>query len=287
MKPDWLKVRLPQGEVYNSVREAMARFGLNTVCEEALCPNQGQCWGSGTATVMILGDLCTRACRFCGVKTGNPRGEVDRSEPERVAQAVAQLALKWVVLTSVDRDDLADGGASHFARTVRAVRELDSGIGVETLIPDFSGARGPLMKVVGSRPNLVAHNLETVERLTPMVRDRRSGYRLSLEVLEQVKEVAGELPTKSSLLLGLGEQEGEVVRAMQHLRQAGVDFLTLGQYLQPTRKHLPVLEYVPPQQFESYRQTGLGLGFREVLSGPLVRSSYRAEEIFGRSDMKR
>ncbi len=283
MKPDWLKVYLPRGELYSRVKEVLLNFGLHTVCQEALCPNRAECWGSGTATIMILGQLCTRGCRFCGVRTGNPRGWVDGSEPQRVAQAVLELGLKYVVLTSVDRDDLSDGGASHFALTLRAIRSLNSGITVEALIPDFSGARGALMAVVGSGPDVVAHNLETVERLTPVVRDRRCGYQLSLQVLRNMKQIHTHVHTKSSLLLGLGEKEVEVVQAMKDLRGTGVDLLTLGQYLQPSRKHLPVLEYVPPQQFDRYREIGSELGFKEVLSGPLVRSSYRADEIFPES----
>lgn len=286
MKPDWLKVTLPSGTVYSSVKGTLASLGLHTVCQEASCPNLATCWGSGTATFMILGDVCTRACRFCGVKTGDPGGEVDDSEPQRVATAVSRLGLKWIVLTSVDRDDLPDGGASQFADTVRAVRELDSTLGVETLIPDFSGSRKALKQVVNSVPHLLAHNLETVDRLTPKVRDRRCGYHLSLRVLRQVKELDAGLPTKSSLLLGLGEHEGEVVQAMRDLRETGVDLLTLGQYLQPTRKHLPVSDYIPPHQFRKYRQIGLDLGFRQVLSAPLARSSYRAEEIFRGCDTR-
>jgi len=285
LKPEWLKVRLPGGRTYRGVADVLTAFKLHTVCEEALCPNLGECWGSGTATIMMLGDTCTRGCRFCGVKKKSPNGLVDESEPERVARAVLELGLRYVVLTSVDRDDLGDGGASQFARTVRAIRGLDSGIAIETLIPDFSGALEPLIQLVQSGPDLVSHNLETVERLTPVVRDRRCGYHLSLKILRQVKELDGHLPTKSSLLLGLGEDEGEVIQAMQDLRAAGVDFLTLGQYLQPTRRHLPVFQYVPPHQFHRYRERALDLGFRGVLSGPLVRSSYRAEEMVTHSEI--
>lgn len=280
MKPDWLKVRLPTGDVYRRVRGILDSFGLSTVCQEALCPNLGECWGSGTATIMLLGEVCTRGCRFCGVKTGNPRGSLDGSEPDRVAGAVAELGLGYVVLTSVDRDDLPDGGASHFARAVRAIKGQGSAVKVEVLMPDFYGDKGALEEVVGSGADVLAHNLETVERLTPRVRDRRCSYRLSLQVLKTVKELNGSSHTKSSLLLGLGEEEAEVVKSMQDLRAAGVDVLTLGQYLQPTRKHLPVAQYVPPRQFDHYREMGLAMGFRAVLSGPLVRSSYKAEETF-------
>lgn len=280
MKPEWLKVKLPTGDVYRRVRGVLNSYGLHTVCQEALCPNLGECWGSGTATIMVLGEVCTRGCRFCGVKTGNPGGLVDDSEPERVAQAVAELGLSYVVLTSVDRDDLPDGGASQFARTVRAIKAHDSSGGIEVLIPDFSGDRGALEEVACSGADVLAHNLETVEKLTPRVRDRRCSYQLSLGVLKSLKELNGNAYTKSSLLLGLGEEEAEVVKAMEDLGEAGVDVLTLGQYLQPTRKHLPVAQYISPEQFHRYREMGLGMGFREVLSGPLVRSSYRAEETF-------
>lgn len=280
MKPKWLKVKLPTGDVYRRVRGVLNSFGLHTVCQEALCPNLGECWGSGTATIMLLGEVCTRGCRFCGVETGNPRGSLDGSEPDRVAQAVSELGLSYVVLTSVDRDELPDGGASHFARTVRAIKAHDSSAGIEVLIPDFSGDREALKEVVGSGADVLAHNLETVERLTPRVRDRRCSYQLSLGVLKTVKELDCVPYTKSSLLLGLGEEEAEVVKAMEDLGEAGVDVLTLGQYLQPTRKHLSVAQYVPPEQFNRYREIGLGMGFREVLSGPLVRSSYKAEETF-------
>ena len=282
-KPDWLRTRPPSGEVYTRVKSILRGEGLSTVCEEANCPNIFDCWGSGTATVMIMGDTCTRGCRFCAVKKGNPGGWLDPEEPERVARAVEQWQLKYVVLTSVDRDDLEDGGASHFAATIRAIKERNSGVIVEALIPDFGGNEDSVKDVVASRPEVIGHNLETVERLQSVVRDPRAGYQQSLHVLETVKETDPTILTKSSLMLGLGETKREVVETMRDLRSVGTDALTLGQYLQPTKKHLPVVEFISPADFACLRREGERLGFTYVASGPLVRSSYRAGEYYLRN----
>lgn len=278
--PTWIRVTMPARSKHEEVRRVLSKYRLNTVCEDAKCPNVFECWGLGTATIMILGDTCTRACRFCAVKTGKP-GAVDWFEPIRVALAVRDLGLKYVVITSVDRDDLADGGASIYASTVRQIKRVNPGTRVEALIPDFNLNRDSLRAVVEAGPDVVAHNLETVERLTPLVRDRRAGYGKSLEVLRTVKEVRGGQVTKSSIMLGLGEERGEVVKAMRDLRDAGVDILTVGQYLRPTggARHLPVARYIPPSEFRELRELGLRMGFRAVAAGPLVRSSYRALEL--------
>ena len=279
-KPDWLRVRAPGGETHARLKRLVRQQRLHTVCEEARCPNIGECWSSGTATIMLLGDLCTRACSFCAVKTGNPKGLVDAAEPRHVAESVAQMDLSYVVLTCVDRDDLADGGAGHFAGTIAAIRELSPATHVETLTGDFGGDRDSLAVLLSARPDVFAHNLETVERLTPTVRDRRAGYRRSLEVLSAAREREPRILTKSSLMVGLGEAEAELIKAMSDLRDCSVDLLTIGQYLRPSPRHLPVKEYLPPARFEHLRAAGLELGFLHVASGPLVRSSYRAGEDF-------
>ncbi len=279
-KPEWLKVRLPGGESFAGIKSTLQGLGLHTVCEEAHCPNIGECWGGGTATIMLLGDVCTRGCRFCAVKTGNPRGQVDPFEPIKVADAIARFGLTYVVLTSVDRDDLPDGGASHFASTIRAIKVRDPDIMVEALIPDFQGEVEAVKTVVRSGPEVLAQNLETVERLTHVVRDRRAGYGRTLLVLRKAKEIRADIFTKSSLMLGLGEEEAEVLQAMRDLRRAGVDILTLGQYLRPSRRHIGVSRYVPPEEFDYFRERGEDMGFLYVAAGPLVRSSYRAGEYF-------
>ncbi|HDJ67107.1 MAG TPA: lipoyl synthase [Nitrososphaeria archaeon] len=279
-KPPWIKVRLPAGETYSRVRSIIRKYKLHTVCDEALCPNISECWGSGTATIMLLGDICTRACKFCAVKTGNPRGYVDWDEPRRVAEAVRELNLDYVVLTSVTRDDLEDGGASVYAKTVRLIKERSPDTIVEVLIPDFNNDLNALKTVVDSGVDVVAHNIETVERLTPKVRDPRAGYWKSLRTLKIVKDLSKEIYTKSSLMLGLGERDEEVIKAMHDLRSVGVDILTIGQYLQPTKHHLPVVEYVTPEKFKWFKEIGKRLGFLYVASAPLVRSSYKAGEYF-------
>jgi lipoyl synthase len=278
-KPPWLKVRAPGGESYSRLKEQLRGLDLHTVCEEAQCPNVGECWGGGTATVMLLGEVCTRGCRFCAVRSGNPGGAVDAEEPAKVARAIASWGLRYVVLTSVDRDDLPDQGAAHFAETIRRLRLAAPSLFVEVLTPDFRGDLGCVETVLDAAPHVFAHNLETVERLQETVRDVRCGYRQSLDVLAGAKRLRPEALTKSSLMLGLGERDGEVERAMGDLRSAGVDLLTLGQYLRPSSWHLPVVEFVAPERFEEWRRAGLAMGFRAVSSGPLVRSSYRAGEL--------
>jgi lipoic acid synthetase len=285
-KPDWVRAKAPVGPTYARLRELMKQYSLHTVCEEAHCPNVGECWGGGTATFMVMGELCTRACRFCGVKSGKPSGVLDAKEPANVARAVKDLGLKYVVLTSVDRDDLSDGGAAHFAQTVAAIRTLAPYACIEALIPDFGGGLEELQTVVRSSPDVIGHNLETTEPLTPTVRDPRASYRQSLKVLERVKQLNRQTFTKSSLMLGFGEQEEDVLQAFRDLRAVGTDFLTLGQYLRPSSRNLPVVEYVTPERFSHYGKVAKELGFLYVASGPLVRSSYRAGEYFVRKMIK-
>ncbi|KAK9839242.1 hypothetical protein WJX81_003812 [Elliptochloris bilobata] len=280
-KPPWLRQRAPQGERFEYLQGSLRGLGLHTVCEEAQCPNVGECWngGTGTATIMLLGDTCTRGCRFCAVNTARTPPPPDESEPEHTAGAIAEWGVGYVVLTSVDRDDIPDGGAEHFARTVRALKALRPQTLVECLTPDFRGDLAAVAHLARSGLDVFAHNLETVERLQRRVRDARAGYVQSLEVLRAAK--AEGVCTKSSLMLGLGETDDEVIDAMLDLRAAGVDILTFGQYLQPTPAHLDVAEYVPPEKFEHWRRYGEEVvGFRYVASGPLVRSSYRAGEFF-------
>jgi len=278
-KPPWLRVRVGGGEKYRQVRDTVHTHRLATVCEESHCPNIGECWNNGTATIMLMGSVCTRACRFCSVDTGNPGGWLDGDEPAHAAESVALMGLRYVVLTSVDRDDLADGGAAHYAACVRAIRARNPDTAVEALTPDFNGSRAAVETVVDSGLQVFAQNLETVEPLTRRVRDPRAGYGQTLDVLAHAKAHRPDVLTKSSLMLGLGETETELERAMHDLRDHGVDILTLGQYLRPTVNHLPVARWVPPEDFDAYRQLGLELGFTEVASGPLVRSSYRADRI--------
>jgi lipoic acid synthetase len=275
-KPDWIRVRLPSNPVFFSTKALVSDLKLHTVCEEAQCPNRWECWSQGTATFMIAGDRCTRACGFCAVTTAKPFALED-DEPQRVAEAVRRMRLKHVVVTAVARDDLKDGGAEHFARTIRAIRGLDDAIVVEVLTPDFHGRDENLRTVIEADPHIFNHNLETVERLTPMVRSRAK-YRLSLNVLARVKEIAPAMTTKSGIMLGLGEEEPEIFQAMDDLRGAGVQVLTMGQYLRPSPQHLPVVEYIRPEVFEQYREIAYRKGFEYVASGPLVRSSYHAAD---------
>lgn len=276
-KPPWLRVRLSGDGRTARVRRAVREHALATVCEESHCPNIGECWSAGTATIMLMGSVCTRACRFCAVDTGNPRGWLDADEPANAARSVELMGLRYVVLTSVDRDDLADGGAGHYAACIRAIKERCPTTAVEALTPDFSGDESAVATVVEAGVDVFAQNLETVLRLTHVVRDPRAGYQLTLNVLACAKSLGA--TTKTSLMLGLGETDAEIRRALADLRQHGVDLLTLGQYLQPTRNHLPVARWVRPDEFDTYRQWGLQAGFREVAAGPLVRSSYRADEL--------
>jgi lipoic acid synthetase len=279
-KPPWLKVQLPSGEAYENVKAHVKRLELNTVCQEAMCPNLGECWGAGTATIMILGDTCTRGCHFCNVKTGSPKGEVDWLEPKRVAEAVAELGWNYLVLTAVDRDDLADFGATIFANTVRQIHKKAPGAKVECLTGDFAGNLANLDIVLDAQPEVLAHNMETVERLHPSVRDRRAKYDQSLAILAHAKQSGKVKYTKTSLMLGLGETEAEIETAMDDARKAGVDIFTMGQYLQPTKRHLKVVEFVTPEKFERMRLLGVSKGFRQVVSSPLSRSSYHAEQAF-------
>ncbi len=274
-RPDWLRVRLPGGERYFRLKGLVREQQLNTVCEDARCPNIGECWGAGTATFMILGEVCTRACKFCAVKTGLPP-VYDVDEPRRVAQAIHKLELKYAVVTSVDRDDLPDGGALIFAETIRQTRESCPDTRIEVLIPDFRGSATALGMVVAARPDVLAHNVETIPRLYPIAR-AGSRYSRSLELLRRVKSLDSGMLTKSSVMLGLGERRDEVLEVLGDLREAGADVVTLGQYLQPTRENLPVDRFYTPQEFSELRDYASSLGFRHVASGPLVRSSYHAE----------
>ncbi len=285
-KPEWLKVRLPHGQGFERVRDIVKKVGLATVCEEARCPNIAECWGGGTATVMLMGEVCTRACRFCHVKVGAPP-PLDPMEPENLAAAVRELGLEYIVVTSVNRDDRPDGGASHFAAAIRALKRESPKTTVEVLIPDFQGVEASLQIVAEARPHVVAHNIETVERLTPTVRDRRATYRQSLRVLEYLKQRPEKLYTKTSVMVGLGEADAELEQTFKDLREVGVDVLTLGQYLQPSQYHLRVERFVPPADFERYKKVAEGYGFLYVASGPLVRSSYRAAEFFMKGLMER
>ncbi|MDZ7782022.1 MAG: lipoyl synthase [Halioglobus sp.] len=284
-KPDWLRIRVQGGATFDKVRGIVHEHRLATVCEEAKCPNIGECWTAGTATIMLMGDVCTRACRFCAVNTGNPRGWLDPEEPGNTARSVQLMGLKYVVLTSVNRDDLADGGAEHYAACVRRVKEVNPDTAVEALTPDFLGDLRDVATVVDSGVEVFAQNVETVERLTHPVRDPRAGYRQTLEVLAHAKAHRPDVLTKTSLMLGLGETEGEIRECMDDLRAAGVDILTLGQYLQPTAHHYPIARYVPPADFDKYRQWGLEKGFLEVVSGVFVRSSYRAEQVLEKNNV--
>ena len=277
-KPDWLRVRIPAGSGYKEVRGILDKYHLNTVCDEAICPNRGKCFHAGTATFMILGRNCTRNCRFCNVTGGAPE-PVDAGEPLNVARAVRELELKYVVITSVTRDDLDDGGASHFADTVKEIRNLNPGTKVELLIPDFLGDIESLGKVVESNPEVIGHNIETVPSLYSRVRPE-ADYIQSLEVLSNAKSMGYEGMTKSGIMVGLGETESEVLSVFEDLRKHGCDFLTVGQYLRPSKFHIPLVEYIHPDQFERYREKALDMGFRYVASSPLVRSSYMAHEAF-------
>jgi len=278
-KPEWLRMRIKSSPKFESVRSIVHEHRLATVCEEAKCPNMSECWSAGTATIMLMGDVCTRACRFCSVNTGNPKGWLDPEEPANTARAVQLMGLKYVVLTSVNRDDLEDGGAGHYAEVVRAVKADNPETAVEALTPDFLGSLSAVETLVDSGIEVFAQNVETVERLTHPVRDPRAGYQQTLDVLRHGKRHRPDVITKTSLMLGLGESEDELKRCMDDCREHQVDVLTLGQYLQPTRNHYPIARYVTPDEFETYREWGLERGFLEVVSGTFVRSSYRAERV--------
>jgi lipoic acid synthetase len=279
-KPSWLKVRAPAGENYARIKDMLGDLKLATVCQSARCPNIGECWSGGTATFMIMGEVCTRGCRFCNVKTGNPKGALDPFEPEKVAYSISQMGLEYVVITTVDRDDLEDQGAEHFARTVTTIKKLAPDLIVEILAGDFRGDRDLVNQLTDAQPDVYAHNIETVERLTPSVRDPRAGYRQTLNVLKMVKEHDPTRYTKSSIMLGLGETDEEILQTLKDLREVGCDVVTFGQYLQPTPRHLKVEAYVTPEKFKEWQTIAEGMGFLYVASGPLVRSSYRAGEFF-------
>ncbi len=283
-KPTWLRAVMPSGDGFDVVRDIVKAHRLVTVCEEAKCPNIGECWNAGTATLMLMGAVCTRACRFCAVDTGNPHGWLDHDEPAHVARTVSLMNLKYVVLTSVNRDDLADGGAGHYAACVRAIKESRPGTAVEALTPDFQGSVASVRAVIDSGIEVFAQNIETVLRLTHPVRDPRAGYQQTLSVLLAAKCYRPSVLTKSSLMLGLGETDEEIDQCLQDLRAAQVDLVTLGQYLRPTAHHLPVARYVTPAEFQQWRDRALALGFLECVSGPMVRSSYRAERALERNN---
>ena len=284
-KPPWLKAKIPSGTGFTRLKGVVDEHRLSTVCEESMCPNIGECWNHGTATLMLMGSVCTRSCQFCAVDTGNPNGWLDAEEVENSARTAAIMGLDYVVLTSVDRDDLADGGALHYADCIRAIKARCPGIKVEALTPDFSGCEANIETVLASGVDVFAQNLETVERLTHVVRDPRAGYSTTLNVLAHAKHVRPDVLTKTSLMLGLGETDEEILQAMDDLKAAQVDILTFGQYLRPTRNHLQVVRYVSPEDFDRYRRQGLERGFLEVVAGPLVRSSYRAERVFERNNV--
>jgi lipoic acid synthetase len=284
-KPPWLKARIPSGERFEALRTTVRAHRLATVCEESICPNIGECWNNGTATLMLMGAVCTRACQFCAVDTGNPRGWLDPDEIENAARTAKLMNLKYVVLTSVDRDDLPDGGARHYADCIRAIKAACPDTAVEALTPDFAGRLHDVQTVLDSGVDVFAQNVETVKRLTHRVRDARAGYEQTLAVLEHAKRYRSDVLTKTSLMVGLGETDDEIREALHDLRRAAVDIVTFGQYLRPTPNHLPVERYVTPQEFEAYRECGLALGFLEVVAGPLVRSSYRADRVFEKNNV--
>ena len=278
-KPKWLRIKSQNSSKFRELKEIVSHKKLHTVCEEAMCPNIQECWSHGTATFMLLGSVCTRACKFCAVDTGNPKGQIDAKEPEKVANSIAQMNLKYAVLTSVNRDDLEDGGAMHFAQTVVSTKKEAPGVIIEALVPDFLGKRESIETLLDSNVEVFAQNLETVKRLTHQVRDHRAGYEQTLEVLAYAKKYSPKTISKTSLMLGLGESEDELLEAFNDIRSAGVDVLTLGQYMRPTINHLPVEKWYSPEEFLYMKNLALDIGFKEVASGPLVRSSYRADKI--------
>jgi len=284
-KPKWLRAKMPAGKGYSAVHRIVKEHRLSTVCEESMCPNIGECWNAGTGTIMVMGAVCTRACRFCAVDTGNPQGRLDEQEPANTGRAVRLMGLEYVVITSVDRDDLADGGAAHYAACVREIKKQNPQTAVEALTPDFNGVMEHVEIVVASGLEVFAQNVETVKRLTHPVRDPRASYEQTISVLAHAKKHRPEVLTKTSLMLGLGERNNEIMRTMDDLRDANVDILTLGQYLRPTPNHLAVERYVPPEEFDMYRQEGLEKGFFEVVAGPMIRSSYRAEQVLQKNNV--
>jgi lipoic acid synthetase len=278
-KPDWLKIKIPSGDEFKEVYGLLKKYNLSTVCQEARCPNMHECWSKKSATVMILGKMCTRACRFCAVETGNPHGQIDPEEPEHVAEVIKILGLKYVVITSVDRDDLEDFGSSHYAQTIKSIKEKNPNTKVEALIPDFSLQEKYLKQVVRAQPFVIGHNVETVKKLTPYIRDRRCGYEKSLNVLRIIKKISSNIYTKSGFMIGLGEEKDEIVETLRDLKNVQVDVVTIGQYLQPTKKHHVVQKYYTPEEFDEFKKIGEDIGIQHILSGPLVRSSYHASEV--------
>lgn len=278
-KPDWLRTKIPSGEEFKQVFELLRKYNLSTVCQEARCPNISECWAKKSATIMILGRVCTRACRFCAVTTGNPKGYLDPEEPENVAKVIKKLDLGYVVITSVDRDDLKDLGSGHYARTVKLIKEKNPHTKIEVLIPDFNGREEFLKKIVEAKPYVLGHNIETTRRLTPFIRDKRCGYEKSLDVLKKVKMLDSKGITKSGFMVGLGENEEEIIATLNDLKDADTDIVTIGQYLQPTKRHIPVQKYYTPEDFKKFKEMGESMGLKFVFSGPLIRSSYHASEI--------
>lgn len=284
-KPKWLRAKIPGGQRFEAVKANVRSNKLSTVCEESHCPNMGECWDNGTATIMVMGSVCTRACRFCAVDTGNPKGWLDKDEPANTAESVELMGLRYIVLTSVDRDDLDDGGAAHYAACISSIKARTPEVKVEALTPDFDGVEEHVALVVDSGLDVFAQNVETVKRLTHEVRDPRAGYQQTLDVLAFAKRHNPEVLVKTSLMVGIGETDEEIYQTMDDLREIGVDILTLGQYLRPTKNHLPIDRYVTPEQFNQYRDIGLEKGFMEVASGPMVRSSYRADQVFEKNNL--
>jgi lipoic acid synthetase len=278
-KPNWLKIEVPSGKAYKDVFNLLKKYNLSTVCQEAHCPNIAECWHKKNATIMILGRVCTRTCRFCAVETGNPKGLIDTKEPANVAEVVKILGLKYVVITSVDRDDLPDFGSGHYAQTINLIKEKNPHTKVEALIPDFSAEDTHLKKIVQAKPNVIGHNVETTESLTPRIRDRRCGYEKSLVVLKKIKKMNSSTHTKSGFMIGFGEKKDEISQTLKDLTDSNVDIVTIGQYLQPTKKHHPVQKYYTPEEFDEFKKIGEDLGIKYVISGPLVRSSYHASEV--------
>ena len=288
IKPEWLKIKLVKNDNFLGIKETLQKHNLHTVCESAHCPNISECWSGGTATFMLMGDVCTRGCKFCAVKTGNPMKKLDKDEPKKLAQAIAEIKLfDYVVLTSVNRDDLEDGGASHFAECIKEVKKEYPEIIVEVLIPDFKGDIGDLKKIVDAKPEVIAHNIETVERLQKHARDIRANYRQSLRVLENVKKLNPNIYTKSAIMVGIGETDDEIIQSMKDLRAVGCQLLTIGQYLRPSDWHIPINKFITPEKFRFYEETAKELGFLYCASGPFVRSSYKAGELFVKNILKR
>lgn len=286
-KPQWIRSRLPTKTEYKTVKRILNEQDLHTVCEEAFCPNRTECWESRTATFLLMGSFCTRVCKFCDVETRNPNQILDCDEPKKLAKSVKELDLKYVVLTSVTRDDLPNGGASHLALCIQEIRNINTNVFVEILIPDFQGDLAALRKIIESKPDVLGHNIETTELLSPSIRDKRASFNQSIKVLENIKKIDPRILTKSSLMLGLGERDEEVFAALQRLIKAKVDIVTLGQYLQPSRRHINVVEYIKPEKFKYWKKIAMKMGFLYVASGPLVRSSYKAGEFYIENFLKK